>query len=367
MTNRTTRNPRPPLVLAVAGAMVAALTLGAAARPRVHKVSSENPSGVATTLSTRGPLDLQHPFFRSTGTNGRACSSCHDPADGWTTTPARLQARFEASGGLDPVFRAHDGANSPLADTSTVAARRTAYSMLLQRGVFRIGLPIPEDAEFTLEHADDPYGYAGAAELSLFRRCLPATNLRFNSTIMWDGRETHPGATLAQNLASQAQGAHKGHSQGTVPLTDEEVAQIVDFEAGLFTAQTQSAVVGKLGKKAGPKSLTKTRFVEGMNSPFAGGKKSRFKPEVFNLFKSWRKLPKSAKGLKGNRRLIARGEQIFNGREFIVSDVPGFNDVIGSNNVVATCSTCHNVPNVGTLSLNLPMDIGVKRLFRRTP
>ncbi|MFN3653692.1 MAG: hypothetical protein ACK47B_29280, partial [Armatimonadota bacterium] len=95
--------------------------------------------------------------------------------------------------------------------------------------------------------------------------------------------------------------------------------------------------------------------------------KSRFKPEVFQLFKSWRKLPKTAKGLKGNRRLIARGEQIFNGREFIVSDVPGFNDVLGSNNVVATCSSCHNVPNVGTLSLNLPMDIGVKRVFRRTP
>ena len=45
-------------------------------------------------------------------------------------------------------------------------------------------------AEFELTSVDDPYGYASAAELSLFRRPLPTTNLKFLSAVMWDGRET---------------------------------------------------------------------------------------------------------------------------------------------------------------------------------
>ena len=44
--------------------------------------------------------------------------------------------------------------------------------------------------QFELAQVDDPYGYASATELSLFRRPLASTNLRFLSTVMWDGRET---------------------------------------------------------------------------------------------------------------------------------------------------------------------------------
>ena len=75
--------------------------------------------------------------------------------------------------GLDPIFRTVDGSNSPKADVSTVKARREAFSMLLNKGVIRIGLPIPAGAEFSLVGVDDPYGYASASELSLFRRPLP--------------------------------------------------------------------------------------------------------------------------------------------------------------------------------------------------
>ena len=82
-----------------------------------------------------------------------------------------------------------------------------AYSMLLHRAVFRIGLPVPSGAEFTLAAVDDPYHYASAAELSLFRRPLPATNLRFLSSTMWDGREP--------SLAQQAIDATLGHAQAT--------------------------------------------------------------------------------------------------------------------------------------------------------
>jgi hypothetical protein len=69
---------------------------------------------------------------------------------------------------------------------STIDARRVAYRMLLNKGLIRVGIGIPANAEFELIAVDDPYHYASAAELSLFRRPLPTTNLKFLSTVMWD-------------------------------------------------------------------------------------------------------------------------------------------------------------------------------------
>src|SRR6266478_3905840 len=94
-----------------------------------------NSTGVAATFSTAGKVDLTGPFFQSLGTNGRACVSCHQPGSGWTVTPQNIQARFDATDGTDPIFRTNDGSNSPAADVSTVDARRSAYSMLLSKGL----------------------------------------------------------------------------------------------------------------------------------------------------------------------------------------------------------------------------------------
>ena len=49
---------------------------------------------------------------------------------------------------------------------------------------------MPAGADYELTAVDDPYGFASASQLSLFRRPLPATNLRFISIVMWDGRVT---------------------------------------------------------------------------------------------------------------------------------------------------------------------------------
>ena len=107
-----------------------------------------NPSGAAATFSTAGKVDLTGPFFQSLGTNGRACVSCHQPATGWTITPRNVQARFDVTGGTDPVFHTNDGSNSPHADVSTLEARRAAYSMMLSKALIRVGIGIPANAEF---------------------------------------------------------------------------------------------------------------------------------------------------------------------------------------------------------------------------
>ena len=77
-----------------------------------------------------------------------------------------FQRRSDATASTDPLFRAIDGANSPLADVSTVAARRQAYRLLLSKGLIRVRRPIPPNAEFWLVAVDDPYGHASARELS---------------------------------------------------------------------------------------------------------------------------------------------------------------------------------------------------------
>src|SRR5262245_15388489 len=180
-----------------------------------NNVPFRNPTGTAATVSTLGSVDLTNEFFQDLGTNGRRCVSCHSPAAGWTVTPSQLQQLFDdTDGGVDAdasgmgaIFRPLDGANSPEADFSSIGKRRDAYNMLLTRGLIRIGLPIPASAEFELAAVDDPYNYASAAELSLFRRPLPTTNIRFLSTVMWDGRETQPGVAIRVDLVQQASDA----------------------------------------------------------------------------------------------------------------------------------------------------------------
>src|SRR5262249_30569619 len=154
-------------------------------------LDTPDPAGMLRTITLDGSmLDFSNPFFQSLGTNGRSCVSCHVPSTGWTISPREVRARFEATAGLDPIFRTNDGSNSPLVDVPTLAARRKAFSMLLDKGLIRIGLPIPPGVEFALVGVDDPYRYASAAELSLFRRPIPSTTLRFLTAVMWDGRES---------------------------------------------------------------------------------------------------------------------------------------------------------------------------------
>jgi len=88
-----------------------------------------------------------------------------------------------------------------------VAQRRSAYSLLMNRGTIRVGIGIPANAEFNLTLVEDPYHFASATELSLFRRPLPSTNLKFLATVMWDGRETVAGAPIATDLNNQANDA----------------------------------------------------------------------------------------------------------------------------------------------------------------
>lgn len=311
-------------------------------------VDLPNEAGMARAFSALGPVDTLHPFGQSLGTNGRACIHCHMPAEGFSIVPSSVRARFDASGGLEPLFRTTDGSNSPNADVSTVEARRAAYSMLLSRGVIRIGMTVPAGAEFIVEGVDDPYGFADTTRLSLFRRPLPSTNLAFLSTVMWDGRETFEGQALHFDLAHQANGATLSHAQAAQGLTPEQQAAIVDLETTVFTTQIVDPIAGDLtadGGRGGPHALADQDFFPGINTG-AGALST-----VFTLFTSWAGL-RGPDPVTSARRSIANGQDIFNTRTFLGS---------------LTCSGCHTTPNVGSQSSGMFFDTGVAAGARRTP
>lgn len=331
-----------------------------------------NPSGFAATYSTDGSVDLGNEFFQNLGTNGRSCVSCHQPQEGWTITPAGVRARFTRTSGTDPIFRTNDGSNSPHADVSNLEARRAAYSMLLNKGLIRVGVGIPENAEFELVKVDDPYNFASAEELSLFRRPLPATNLKFLSAVMWDGRETFPGQSIHYDLGHQANDATLGHAMGTENLLPAQIESIVNFETALTTAQVfdRSALwLNVFGAKGGPVNAANQEFYIGINDNFGDSKTGEpFDPIVFSIYDAWN-------GLSGGKTMqarasVARGQRIFNTKPILIKGVSGINDEVAFGNpteVNGTCTTCHDTPNAGNHSVVAPLNIGISDASRRTP
>ena len=338
-----------------------------------------NDSGFAATFSRTGVIDRSGPFFQSLGNNGRSCATCHVQSEGWTITPRGVQTRFALTAGTDPIFRSNDGSNSPNADVSTPRARRAAYSMLLTRALIRVGIGIPDSAEFELAAVDDPYGYASSRELSLFRRPLPTTNLAFLSTVMWDGRETSKDAssstcvagttncfaTLHFDLANQSNDATLGHAQAAQPLTAEQREAIVAFETDLFTAQAFDWRAGPLstdGARGGPVALSQQEFYFGINDTLVGDYRTRapFTSIAMTLYDGW------AQGGAG-RAAIARGQALFNGKPIRIRGVNGLNDDLAVDEIAGTCTTCHNAPNAGDHSIPMPLNIGIADAARRSP
>jgi cytochrome c peroxidase len=324
-----------------------------------------NSTGVLSTYSTTGGIDISNPFFQSLGTNGRSCNTCHISSSAWTITPADVQAKFNATQGTDPIFRTNDGSNCPSAAVSSASARSQAYSQLLSKGLIRISIAVPANAEFQIINIQDPYNCAETtpATPALYRRPLPATNLGFLSTIMWDGRETVFGAIpkksidLTQSLTNQATDATLGHAQGAAAPTPKQLSQIVAFETGLYTAQANDQHAGNLnarGATGGPENLAKQTFYVGINDSLGddpGG--DTFSSHVFSDYDAWANLNGSP-----YRRSIARGEDLFNTLPIPITGVGGLNDALGQQLIMGTCTTCHDSPNAGNHSFSVPLAIG---------
>jgi cytochrome c peroxidase len=334
---------------------------------------SEDATGQVRTVDVNGPIDLDNPFFQDLGSNGRRCVSCHQPENAWSITPANVQARFAISHGTDPIFTNNDGSNCEGALPQSLQAKKTAYSLLLTRGLIRVALNVPAGAEFVIDSVDDPnHCGPGTNDASLYRRPLPSTNLRFLTTVMWDGRESTTTTTTEQDLLHQANDATRGHAQAGLDLTPLQAQQIVAFETGLFTAQARDHEAGNLhadGALGGPAALTTQPFFIGINDPVGlNPSGAAFDPKAFTVFDAWARLSRVGgrdDGEAAHRAAIARGEALFNTKPITITGVAGLNGQTFSNGVtppasfVGSCTTCHDSPNAGDHSVKAPLNIGL--------
>ena len=332
-------------------------------------------TGVVETYNLAAPTNTAaNPFFQSLGINGRACATCHEPRSAWGVSASSIQLRFILSGGTDPIFRVVDGATCSSDDVSTFSKKIKAYQLLLSKGLIRIFLPLPATQlganppaprDFEITAINDPYGCTDLSSttptVSVYRRPLPSANLRFLTecpsgqtscaplAIMWDGREA--------SLQSQSIDATLGHAQALNPPSTPQVNQIVSFESSIYDAQEFDFEAGLLhshGATGGPQALSQQDFFIGINDSLSAG----FDPNVFTLYDAWQNQPNP------ERASVARGETIFNTRQFVISGVNGLNlfstDPLGANDLTTgTCTTCHDSPNVGNHSKKLALNIGV--------
>jgi cytochrome c peroxidase len=341
-------------------------------------LQNPDPTGIVETYNLGAPTNTRtNPFFQSLGTNGRACVTCHEPRSGWGVSAASIQDRFDQSDGTDPIFRPVDGATCPSDDVSTLAAKRDAYKLLLSKGLIRIFLPLPATQlgsnppvarDYEVSVLNDPYGctdlLSSPPTVSVYRRPLLSANLRFLTecppgqavcaplSIMWDGREP--------SLESQSMDATLGHAQALNPPTAAQVAQIVNFESGIFDAQEFDDQAGNLHARqadGGPAALSQQEFFVGINDSLSPG----FTPDIFTLYVPWENAPPD--GRNAARAAVARGEILFNSKPITITGVNGLNlfpsDPLGANPIVGTCGTCHDSPNVGNHSKKLALNIGV--------
>jgi hypothetical protein len=348
-------------------------------------------------LNLGGSADTTtNPFFQDLGTNGRRCVTCHQPSDAFSVTPPHIRERFKATQGTDPIFRPVDGANCPTADVSTLEERRESYSLLLTRGLIRIGIAVPANADYQVVSVYNRYGCNATDVVSMYRRPLPTTNLPFLSAVMFDGRESSPATgttkilysnyptSLLNDLAHQSVDATVIHAQGdgTRP-TAEEQKQIVDFETKLFTAQIRDRHAGDLdedGAKGGPATLATQPFFISVNSSVhfllpafeqPGGLVTpgdrQFTSNIFDIYDKWSQIKDNEDDEHAAaRRSVARGERLFNTLQIPITGVAGINDDVAAGGLVAggipslqgTCGTCHDTPNVGNHSFPTPLNIG---------
>ena len=258
--------------------------------------------------------------------------------------------------------------------------------------MIRVGLAVPSVVEFVVTAIDDPYGCStnpetGSGVFSLYRRPMPTTNVGFLSAIMWDGREP--------SLENQAVDATLTHAQARTAPTPEQVAQIVAFQKGIFTAQIfdkRAKFLTGDNARGGPVALSSQDFYIGINDPLGLNPKGiPFTSQIFDLYRpwlsagqrhdhdghgtpmanvgerfrainvtdDWRHNDHERSMVNEHRRSVARGEELFNNTRINIAGVSGLNDELKVDSIPGFCGTCHDSPNVGNHSVKAPLDIGV--------
>jgi mono/diheme cytochrome c family protein len=362
------------------------------------ELSVVNSRGKLGVLNASGPIEMRdHAFFEPQGLNLRACVTCHQPADGMSVSVESLRERWRVTKGDDLVFAAVDASNNPKLPQGI----EISHSLLLNRGLFRIGLQWPPHdrqgrvikPEFTIEVVRDPtgvnldtdYGLTGAnPTVSVFRRSRPVANMKYVMSPD-DAALNKPGAVLAtdpetglpvaMNLMSdsrhltlkpQALAAYRDHQEGRHSLSRDQLREIVEFEMQIYVAQSVDKWGGSLIEAGGPTGLGPQALAKGELRPGA----DRVRDSVFHSFDSWKAPEGMPKGISEAQRefraSVARGADLFATRQFWIRDVAHINTGGQDSPIKGTCATCHSARMIGQSAAAGWADLGTANYPRST-
>lgn len=335
-----------------------------------------NASGRVGVLNTAGAIDTRgHPFFEAIGSNGRACVTCHQPADGMSISVETIQRRWQETKGTDPLFAAVDGKNCP----HLPQGEEASHSLLLNRGLIRVFLPWPPQGadgkpitpEFNIEVVRDPTGcnthpehglHSTKPTVSVYRRPRPVANLKYVATTggFFNIKTGYPldkdpdtGLRVGMNIMADARAptlklqaidAAMGHLQTAGPPSAAQLKRIVDFENSIYMAQSFDAQAGDLvgeGAAAGPEGLQRGNRHLGDD----------YQTPVFPYFAGWKDGAAQAGGEDAGaaafRDSVLRGNEIYMSRTFWIRDSTHINSIGLGNPIKRTCATCHNMAHTG--------------------
>lgn len=185
--------------------LVALLALAAASCVRADGRTSER------TLVEQGRALFTEETFDG---NGRVCSTCHEPEQFGTITPAFVQARF-AENPADPLFRAIDSDDG----------LGVSYERLKQHATIRVPMDLPtHESGLSVRMCRAP----DVTKVFLNRGNPSMFNAALEDRLMHDGRD-------GSDLETQARNAVLTHNEPGRDPTPEELAAIAAFQESLFS------------------------------------------------------------------------------------------------------------------------------------
>jgi hypothetical protein len=333
-----------------------------------------DPDGLVQAATANPTLNFKNKFFDpALGTNGQACVTCHQPADGFDIHVSSIQSAFTDTNGTDPLFRLNDTADRPDPPVGTTLA--DTYKLFLSMGVIRFARPAPgATADFILApqntgkydlatgqfgpqpHMGDPQN-ATAQTISVFRRPLVNLNVGFDSSVLWDGRESI--TDLRTQVTKAAKSLLLAHD---VSVADAD--NVAKFMLEVYVDQRTKDGPGKLsaaGADGGPKNLLALsqylaqpcRFDnQGFRTqsvappvdltPVFCTPVVKDNPSTMTVFDAWANMSGSDP-VSVARASVARGQVIFNTKDLTVP--PDLIPQFGGQSI--HCITCHAVNNVG--------------------
>ena len=228
---------------------------------------SQNPSANAATqlkcantpcdAVARGRFAFNNRNLNRLGGNGRACSDCHMPSEGFQLSPAAAQARFAAlqaeralnPNADDPLFRPVDAD-----DFRTNGDWASDFSNLVENGLVRVTMPLPPNVRLLDPVTGQP---TDETSVDLWRAVMPVANVAITGpdgeAPVWPAGAprvpimgTDPNGPNRQGgyqhdarfgtLQEQARGALLAHAQVAFEPPERMLDDLAAFQQTLFSS-----------------------------------------------------------------------------------------------------------------------------------